>query len=99
MDAALLRETGDPKRVNQTCTEVVLRGVQATDLELGEALTHGKPNPGSQIPAGDLELGEAERVQGNTMRKNDQKEASEEYAPRRLKNFFFKNWFKKSCSN
>ena len=46
MDAAPLRERGDPKRVNQTCTEVLLRRVRATDLELGEALTHGDQNPG-----------------------------------------------------
>ena len=26
------RETGDTKRVNQTCTEVVLLGVRATEL-------------------------------------------------------------------
>ena len=50
MDAAPLRETGDPKRVNQTCTEVLLRRVRATDLELGEALTHGDQNPGGANP-------------------------------------------------
>ena len=42
--------TGGLKRVNQTCTEVVLGRVRATDLELGESLTHvgaksGRPNP------------------------------------------------------
>ena len=67
MDAAPVRETGDPKRVNQTCTEVVLRGVRATDLELGEAPTHGDKkkggaNPGGKIWATDLELGKAVKL-------------------------------------
>ena len=43
------RKTDDPKRVNQTCTEVVLPGVWTTDLELGEALTHGWQNPVGKI--------------------------------------------------
>ena len=34
------RETGDLKKVNQTCTGVVLLLVRATDLELGRPLTH-----------------------------------------------------------
>ena len=59
MDAALLRRTGNPKRVNQTCTEVVLQGVRATDLELGDALTHGGQNPSGKIPVTDSELGHA----------------------------------------
>ena len=60
--------TGDPKWVNQTCTEVVLRGagrganpggrIPAMDSELGNAITHGcadseRPNRGSHIPATD----------------------------------------------
>ena len=60
MDAAPFRSTGDPKRVNQTCTEVVLGGqIRATDSELREALTHGGPNPGGKIRAMNLELGNA----------------------------------------
>ena len=64
------RDTGDTKRVNQTCTEVVLRGVQATDyhsptrgqiratdFELGKPLTHRGQNPGGKLRATDLELG------------------------------------------
>ena len=56
------RETGGHKSVNQTCTEVVLLVVRATDLELGEALTHGRQNPeraksGGKIRATDFRLG------------------------------------------
>ena len=51
-----------PKRergtgVQETCTEVVLWGVRATDLELGEALTHGWQKPGGKIRAADFGLG------------------------------------------
>ena len=52
-----VRWTGVSKRVNQTCTEVVLPEVRATDLELGEALTHEWQNPGSKIRAPDFGLG------------------------------------------
>ena len=50
MDAAPLWVTGDPKRVNQTCTEGVLRI---------RGVTHGGQNPGGKIRATDSELGHA----------------------------------------
>ena len=42
------RVTGEPKRVDQTCTEVVHPGFRATDLGFGKPLTHGGQNPGSK---------------------------------------------------
>ena len=43
------RGTSDPKKVNQPCTELVLPGIRAKDLELGKPLTHEEQNPGGNI--------------------------------------------------